>query len=82
MSSGDAAGAGPTGAVGSAVRPAPLMSLAEVAQYLGVSKRWLYEQARTGKLRAFLIARTYRFRQSDVDDFAEEFRVNRDSESS
>ena len=59
-----------------------LLTLDEVAAYVGVSKRWLYTQARTGRLPAILIARTYRFRLSDVDAFVDGFRVSPDPESS
>ena len=53
-----------------------LMTLDDVVDYLGLSKRWLYGQARTGALPAMLIARTYRFRLADVDAFLDGFRVN------
>lgn len=53
-----------------------LMTLEEVVAYLGLSKRWIYEQARTGALPAMLIARTYRFRLADVDAFVDGFRVS------
>lgn len=51
------------------------MTLDEVVSYVRVSKRWLYEEARSGRLPALFIARTYRFRLSDVDDFVNGFRV-------
>ena len=57
-------------------RLTPLMTLEEVAEYTTLSKRWLYEQARTGRLPAILIARHYRFKASDVEDFVEGFRVS------
>ena len=63
-----------TGA-GMHAQPSRLLTLDEVAAYVGVPKRWLYEQARTGALPAILIARTYRFRLSDVDVFLDGFRV-------
>ena len=59
-----------------------LMTLDEVVDYLGLSKRWIYEQARTGALPAILIARTYRFRLADVDAFVDGFRVSPDPGSS
>jgi excisionase family DNA binding protein len=55
-----------------------LLGIEDVAQYLGVSKRWVYEEARTGRLAGMLIARSYRFRQQDVDAFADSFRVSPD----
>ncbi len=51
------------------------MSLDDVAAYVGLGKRWLYEQVRSGRLPAMLIARTYRFRLSDVERFLDDFRV-------
>ena len=57
------------------------MTLDEVVGYVGLSKRWVYEQARTGALPAMLIARTYRFRLKDVDTWADGFRVSPASES-
>ena len=56
----------------------PLMTLPEVVAYLRLSERWVYEQARLGTLPAIRIARTYRFRKSDVDAFVEGFRVTPD----
>ena len=60
--------------------PAPavargLLSIEDVAAYLRVSPRWVYTQVRAGRLRAMLIARSWRLRQEDVDDFAESFTV-------
>ncbi len=62
--------------------PQPLLALDDVVAYLGLSKRYLYEQARSGKLPAIRIARTYRFRQEDVDAFIDGFRVTPARESS
>lgn len=61
-------------------RPQPLMTLDEVVAYVGVSKRWAYEQARTGALPCMLIARNYRFRVDDVDAWVDGFRVSPASE--
>jgi excisionase family DNA binding protein len=52
-----------------------LLSIDEVAAYLRVSPRWVYTQVRAGRLRAMLIARSWRVRQEDVDDFADSFTV-------
>jgi predicted DNA-binding transcriptional regulator AlpA len=57
---------------------ARLMTLDDIVEYLGLSQRWLYEQARTGALPSMLIARTCRFRLADVDAFVDGFRVNPD----
>ena len=53
---------------------ARLLSIEDVANYLGVSQRWVYEQVRSGRLQAMLIARSWRLRQEAVDLFAESFR--------
>jgi excisionase family DNA binding protein len=52
---------------------ARLLSVDDVAGYLGVSERWVYEQVRTGTLPAMYIARSWRLRQDDVDAFADSF---------
>jgi excisionase family DNA binding protein len=52
-----------------------LLSIDDVATYLRVSPRWVYTQVRAGRLRAMLIARSWRLRQEDVDEFAESFTV-------
>ena len=54
----------------------PLMSIDDVATYLGVSTRWIYSQVRSGRLPAMLIARSWRLRREAVDDFAESFRID------
>ena len=56
---------------------APLLSIDDVAAYLGVSPRWIYTQVREGRLPAMLIARSWRMRREAVDEFAESFRVDR-----
>ena len=60
--------------VGSAARVS-LLSIDDVAAYLRVSPRWVYEQVRTGRLPAMLIARSWRIRPDAVEEFAESFRV-------
>ena len=56
------------------VQPSPrLLTIEDVARYLGVSERWIYEQVRSGRLPAMLIARSWRLRQEAVDEFAESF---------
>ena len=55
--------------------PTPLLTVDEVASYLGVSPRWVYTQVRSGRLPAMLIARSWRLRREAVDEFAESFRV-------
>jgi excisionase family DNA binding protein len=60
---------------GDRVSAAPLLSIDDVATYLRVSPRWVYTQVRTGRLPAMLIARSWRIRQEEVDEFAESFRT-------
>lgn len=50
-----------------------LLTVDEAAEYLGVSQRWLYDQVRSGRLRALYIARSWRIRPADVDAFADSF---------
>jgi excisionase family DNA binding protein len=54
--------------------PSPLLSVEEVAEYLRLSPRWVYEEVRTGRLRAVRIARSWRIKVSDLDEFVESFR--------
>ena len=51
-----------------------LLTIEDVASYLGVSERWVYQQVRNGRLPAMLIARSWRLRWEAVDHFAESFR--------
>jgi excisionase family DNA binding protein len=55
-----------------------LMSIDEVAAYLQLSPRWVYEQVRRGHLPALLIARSWRIRPQALDAFAESFRYSGD----
>ncbi len=49
------------------VQPSPrLLTIEDVARYLGVSERWIYEQVRSGRLPAMLIARSWRLRQAGL----------------
>ena len=52
---------------------APLLSIDDVATYLGVSPRWVYSQVRSGRLPAMLIARSWRLRREAVDEFSRPF---------
>lgn len=65
----------PTVAGAAQSRLASLLSIDDVAAYLRVSPRWVYEQVRTGRLPAMLIARSWRIRPEAVDEFAESFRT-------
>ena len=66
----------PRDVAGGPTTVAPLLSIDEVAAYLGVSTRWVYTQVREGRLPAMLIARSWRIRPEAVDEFAESFRVD------
>ena len=52
----------------------PLLTIDDVATYLGVSPRWVYDQVRSGRLPAMLIARSWRLRREAVEEFANSFR--------
>lgn len=46
-----------------------LMTVEDLCVYLGVSKDFIYDQVRDGRLLAIRIARQLRFRPPDVDAF-------------
>ena len=46
-----------------------LMTVEDLCAYLGVSKDFIYDQVRDGRLLAIRIARQLRFRPLDVDAF-------------
>ena len=48
-----------------------LMSVEDVCEYLGVSRYFIYDQVRLGRLPCARIARQLRFRPADVDSFVE-----------
>lgn len=48
-----------------------LMSLPEVARYLNMKERTIYDWAQTGKLPAFKLGATWRFRRSEIDAWLE-----------
>ena len=51
--------------------PAKLMSVEDVCDYLGVSRYFVYDQVRLGRLPCARIARQLRFRPDDLDVFIE-----------
>lgn len=55
-----------------------LMTVEDVSRYLGVSKDFIYDEVRGGRLRASRIARQFRFRSVDVDAFLEATAVSQD----
>ncbi len=48
-----------------------LMSLPELARYLGMAERTIYDWAQTGRLPAFKLGATWRFRRSEIDAWLE-----------
>jgi excisionase family DNA binding protein len=48
-----------------------LMTVDALCTYLGVSKDFIYDQVRDGRLHAIRIARQLRFRPADVDAFVD-----------
>ena len=48
-----------------------LMSLPEVARYLNMKERTIYDWAQTGRLPAFKLGATWRFRRSEIDAWLE-----------
>lgn len=55
---------------------AGLLSIEDVATYLRVSPRWVYAQVRSGALPAMQVARSWRLRQEEVDQFLESCRFS------
>jgi excisionase family DNA binding protein len=56
------------GAVNGAEKP---LTVDDLCEYLVVSKDFVYDEVRHGRLRASRIARQLRFRPADVDAFVE-----------
>ena len=54
--------------------PATLMGPAEVAKYLGVTERTIYQWAQQKKIPAFKVGSVWRFRRSEVDRWLESSR--------
>ena len=61
------------GSEGGDTTPA-LMSLPEVARYLGMAERTIYDWAQSGRLPAFKLGATWRFRLSEIDAWLETHR--------
>ena len=49
-----------------------LITLTEVAQYLRVAERTVYQWAQQGRVPSFKIGNVWRFKQSDIDTWIEE----------
>ncbi len=52
-------------------RGSELLSLPQVARYLGLAERTIYVWAQQGRIPAFKIGATWRFRRSDIDAWLE-----------
>ncbi len=48
-----------------------LMSIPEVARYLNMSERTIYDWAQSGKIPVFKLGSTWRFRRSEIDAWLE-----------
>ena len=59
-----------------------ILTLDEVAAYLKAGKRTVYRLAAEGKLPAFKLGGTWRFRRSDLDEWIATNLTNKDSEAS
>ena len=61
--------------------PSALMSLPQVARYLAMKERTIYDWAQSGKIPAFKLGATWRFRQSEIDAWLETHRTGVDVSS-
>ncbi len=61
--------------------PSALMSLPQVARYLAMKERTIYDWAQSGKIPAFKLGATWRFRQSEIDAWLEIHRTGIDVSS-
>ena len=52
-----------------------LMILSEVADYLGMAERTIYQYAQEGRIPAFKIGTSWRFRRSEIDGWLESQRT-------
>lgn len=59
-----------------------ILTLDEVAAYLKAGKRTVYRLAAEGKLPAFKLGGTWRFRRSDLDEWIAANLINKDSGAS
>lgn len=55
--------------------PSALMSLPQLARYLAMKERTIYDWAQSGKIPAFKLGATWRFRRSEIDAWLETQRV-------
>ena len=61
--------------------PSALMSLPQLARYLAMKERTIYDWAQSGKIPAFKLGATWRFRRSEIDAWLETQRVGVDVSS-
>lgn len=59
-----------------------ILTLDEVAAYLKAGKRTVYRLAAEGKLPAFKLGGTWRFRRSDLDEWIAANLTNKDTRAS
>ena len=59
-----------------------ILTLDEVAVYLKAGKRTVYRLAAEGKLPAFKLGGTWRFRRSDLDEWIAAYLTNKDARAS
>lgn len=52
-----------------------LMSLKDLAKYIGVSKATIYRYVKKGKLPAIQIGRLWKFRKETIKEFMERLRI-------
>ena len=63
-------------------QPDEILTIDEVAAYLKAGKRTVYRLAASGKLPAFKLGGTWRFRRSDLDEWIAANLANKDSGAS
>jgi len=54
-----------------------LLSTLEVCEYLSISRSTVYKLIRTGQLNAHYIAKAWKFRQTDLDNYLDRTAVGR-----
>ena len=59
-----------------------ILTIKEVADYLKVTERTLYRLAQEGKIPAFKVGGSWRFRRDDLDHWIREQTRNQDDEES
>ena len=52
--------------------PEPVLTVKEVAEYLRVTPKTVYQLVKQGALKSFRVGRAVRFRRADVEDFVAE----------